>query len=66
MKPEDSLQNNVRSRRQRLGLSQQRLADLSGVTRQTISGLEGGLYSPSTLVALKIARALDCRVEDLF
>jgi molybdate-binding protein len=35
------------------------------VTRQTISGVESGLYLPSTLVALRLARALGCRVEDL-
>ena len=35
------------------------------MTRQTISGVESGLYMPSTLVALRLARALGCRVEDL-
>lgn len=66
MAPERALQNNLRQIRTRLGLSQQELAHLAGVTRQTISGVEAGLYAPSATVALRLARALGCRVEDLF
>ncbi len=50
----------------RLGITQQELALAAGVTRQTIGGIEGGLYSPSAAVALRLAKALGCRVEDLF
>ena len=50
----------------RLALSQQELAEAAGVTRQTIGGIEGGLYSPSVSVALRLSRALGCRVEELF
>src|SRR5207248_11466466 len=42
------------------------LAEAAGVTRQTIGGLEAGLYSASAGVALRLARGLGCRVEDLF
>jgi putative molybdopterin biosynthesis protein len=61
-----SLNNCIRTTRSRLSLSQQQLAEAAGVTRQTIGGIEAGQYSPSATVALKLARALGCRVEDLF
>src|SRR5262245_27951268 len=63
--PGGRLHNNLKVFRLRLGLNQQELARRAGVTRQTISGVESGLYTPSTLVALRLARALGCRVEDL-
>lgn len=66
MKESAELVNNLKATRGRLGLSQQDLATAAGVTRQTIGGLEAGLYSPSAAVALRLARALGCRVEDLF
>nr|MDQ2732158.1 helix-turn-helix domain-containing protein [Armatimonadota bacterium] len=66
MKPEGCLKNNVKALRTRMGLSQQRLAEGAGVTRQTVSGLEGGLYAASAAVALRLARELGCRVEELF
>ncbi|MBC8104233.1 MAG: helix-turn-helix domain-containing protein [Cytophagales bacterium] len=61
-----SVSNQLRAIRTRLGLSQQEAANRAGVTRQTIGGLESGQYSPSAAVALRLARALNCRVEDLF
>src|SRR5262245_2412255 len=60
------LQNRLRAVRVRLGRSQQELAQAAGVTRQTIGGIEGGQYAPSATVALRLARALGCQVEDLF
>jgi putative molybdopterin biosynthesis protein len=66
VKSSDSIRNQLRAARVRLGWSQQDLAQAAGITRQTIGGIEGGLYSPSASVALRIARALECRVEDLF
>jgi putative transcriptional regulator len=48
------------------GWSQEQLAALAGVTRQTISSIETGQYNPSALLALILARRLDKRVEDLF
>jgi DNA-binding XRE family transcriptional regulator len=47
-------------------MSQQDLANFAGVSRQTISGVESGQYAPSTTVALRLAKALGCQVEDVF
>jgi molybdate-binding protein/DNA-binding XRE family transcriptional regulator len=60
------MENHLRERRQAMALSQRQLADLAGITRQAISALEANQYSPATSVALQLARALHCRVEDLF
>jgi len=60
------IENRLREKRQALLLSQKQLADLAGITRQAISALEANQYSPATSVALQLARALRCRVEDLF
>ena len=61
-----SLENRIRGRRQAMSLSQQELATRCGLTRQAINAIEAGHYIPNTLVALRIARALGCRVEELF
>src|ERR1044071_5556002 len=63
---EIELENRLREKRQAQGLSQKQLADLAGITRQAVSALEADQYSPATSVALQLARALRCRVEDLF
>jgi molybdate-binding protein/DNA-binding XRE family transcriptional regulator len=63
---EQDLYNNLKQIRLRLGMSQQDLAALAGVSRQTIGGVESGQISPSTTVALRLAKALGCQVEDLF
>lgn len=56
----------VAAHRQRHGWTQQRLADIVRVSRQTIIAIEKGNYEPSTSLALKLAHALDVHVEDLF
>ncbi len=56
----------VRSRRECLGLGPSELARRAGMTRQALHRIETGAYLPSVLVALHLARALSCRVEDLF
>ncbi|MGH7793362.1 MAG: substrate-binding domain-containing protein [Candidatus Binatia bacterium] len=61
-----ALENRLREKRQALGLSQKQLADSAGITRQAVSAVEANQYSPATSVALQLARALQCRVEDLF
>ena len=66
MKTAGGLPNQLRAIRTRLGLSQQELASAAEVARQTIGGIENGDYAPSALVALRLARALGCRVEELF
>ncbi len=47
-------------------LTQQGLADAVGCSRQTIHSIEAGKFVPSVELALLIARALNCKVEDLF
>ena len=66
MGQDSELCNNLKSIRTSLGMSQQHLADLVGVTRQTISGVEAGQYNPSVAITLRLARVLGCQVEDLF
>jgi molybdate-binding protein/DNA-binding XRE family transcriptional regulator len=60
------IENHLREKRQALGLSQKQLADKANITRQAVCALETNQYSPATSVALQLARALRCRVEDLF
>lgn len=63
---EPPLDNRLREHRESHDLSQQALGDLVGVTRQAILAIEGGRQVPSTSLALRLARALGCDVEDLF
>ncbi|MCZ8326253.1 MAG: helix-turn-helix domain-containing protein [Sphingomonadaceae bacterium] len=56
----------LRERRSDAGLTQGELADRVGVSRKTINTVENGVFVPSTLLALKLAAALDCAVEALF
>ena len=48
------------------GLTQQQLSDFAEVSRKSINAIENGIYVPSTVLALKIANTLQCKVEDLF
>lgn len=66
MKPDSDLRNNLKSIRTSLGMSQQDLANLAGVTRQTISGVESRHCAPAVAMKLRLASALGCHVEDLF
>ena len=56
----------MRQRRRIVELTQAELATAVGVSRQTIISIEGGDYAPSVFLALRVARALDTTVEDLF
>ncbi len=56
----------MRRRRRESGLSQQKLAGRAGISRQAYAALESGKASPSTEVALRLARALDTKVDLLF
>ena len=47
-------------------MTQQDLSVVAEVSRKSINAIENGIYVPSTVLALKIARTLNCRVEDLF
>ena len=52
--------------REASGLTQAQLADLIGMSRKTVNTVENGVFVPSTVVALKLARALGEPVERLF
>lgn len=58
--------NNVRAYREKKGLTQEELAGLVNVSRQSIISIEKGHYICTTILALKIAAALKAKVEDLF
>ena len=60
------LRSHVRRFRERIGLRQDELAGAVNVSRQTIIALEKNGYTPSTELALRLARELDATVEDLF
>lgn len=60
------LTNRLKEHRARLGVNQQQLGSLAGVSRQTISQIERGDYSPSVTLALKLAKIFGVRVEDIF
>lgn len=62
----DSLTSHVRAYREQAGLRPVELARMAGITRQALHSIETGMYVPSTLIALQLARVLGCAVEDLF
>lgn len=62
----DRLRNRLREERARLNLTQADLAVMVGVSRKTINTVENGVFVPSTVLALRLARALDTTVEKLF
>ncbi|MDF5737690.1 MULTISPECIES: substrate-binding domain-containing protein [unclassified Nostoc] len=66
MKQDMNICNNLKAIRNRLGMSQQELANIAGVTRQTIGAVETGQCAPSVTISLRLAKALGCQVEDLF
>ena len=66
-KREPSLDNCIKDlRTAEDGMTQQALADQVGVTRQTVVALEGGAYTPSLALALRISRLFDKNVEEIF
>lgn len=60
------MKNNMRVERAIKNITQAQLADLIGVSRQTINTIESNRYVPSTVLALKIARVFDKPVEKIF
>ena len=60
------VKNTLLSYRTKSGVTQEEFAQSVGVSRQTIIAIEKGHYTPSVLLALKIARHFDVRVEDIF
>lgn len=66
MKNKLILKNNLKEIRKEKGMSQQELADMVGVSRNTISSLETGQYEPTAKLALVLSIALDKKFEDIF
>lgn len=62
----ERLGNNLLAMRAERGLTQAALAEMVGVSRKTINTVENGVFVPSTMLALKLARALGMPVEALF
>ena len=62
----EKLLNSLEGLRKSAGLTQLELSELAEVSRKSINAIENGIYVPSTVLALKIARTLNCSVEDLF
>jgi putative transcriptional regulator len=60
------LLNNLEDFRKSAGLTQQELSIKAEVSRKSINAIENGVYVPSTVLALKIAKTLNCKVEELF
>lgn len=62
----DRLANRLKDRRSELGLTQAELAEKVGVTRKTVNTVENGVFTPSAILAIKLAQALGLSVEQLF
>ena len=62
----ERLANRLKERRAELGLTQAELAERVGVTRKTVNTVENGVFTPSVTLAIKLAKALDVSVEQLF
>lgn len=60
------LYNQLKEYRLKLGINQTDLGKMAGVSRQTISLIERGDYSPSVTLALKLAKICEVKVEDIF
>lgn len=60
------MNNRIRSFRESRQMTQQELADVVGVSRQTIISLENGRYHPSLRLAYRLAKVFQVKMEDLF
>ncbi|MFA6171243.1 MAG: helix-turn-helix transcriptional regulator [Patescibacteria group bacterium] len=58
--------NRIKELRQKFGLTQEELANIAGVRRETIIFLEQGKYNPSLKLAHDVARALKAKIDDVF
>lgn len=61
-----NMQNIIKARRKEIGLSQEELAKLCGVTRQTINAIENNKYDPTLMLAFSLAKELNLTLEELF
>jgi putative transcriptional regulator len=62
----EELRNHLKEARMRRDWTQQQLAEAIGVSRKTINTIENGIFVPSTVLALKLARVFGTTVEELF
>lgn len=60
------LKNRLNELRKEVKMTQQSLAEAVEVSRKSINAIENGIYIPTTVLALKIAKVLNCKVEDIF
>ncbi len=60
------LNKQLKEHRRASGLTQLELAEKVGVSRKSINSIENGIYIPTTVLALKMATALNCTIHDLF
>jgi len=60
------MKNDLRRLRDQRGLTQAKLADLLGTSRQTVNALEVGRYDPSLPLAFRIAATFELPIEDIF
>ena len=61
-----NLNNNLEDIRKSARMTQLELSESADVSSKSINAIENGIYVPSTVLALKIAKTLGCKVEDLF
>ena len=60
------MKNDLEALRKEKGIRQEELAEILGVSRQTIGSLENGRYNPSIMLAFKIARFFNMSIEEIF
>jgi putative transcriptional regulator len=65
-KNHQKLLNNLEELRKSAGYTQEELSIKAEVSRKSINAIENGVYVPSTVLALKISKTLNCSVEDIF
>jgi putative transcriptional regulator len=62
----EKLLNKLEEIRKSAGITQQELSEKAEVSRKSINAIENGVYVPSTVLALRISKTLNCKVEDIF
>ncbi|WHY64428.1 helix-turn-helix transcriptional regulator [Neobacillus sp. SuZ13] len=60
------MKNNIRNMRSKHNFTQDELAERLEVSRQTIISLEKGRYNPSIILAFKLSRVFNCKIEEIF
>ncbi|UAB86288.1 helix-turn-helix transcriptional regulator [Zunongwangia sp. SCSIO 43204] len=60
------MKNSIKVERAKKDMTQQELAKLLGVSRQTVNSIEKNRYAPSTILALKLSAIFECSVNEIF